>query len=230
MVGRPAFQPTDEHRRDVAAWAVARVAKTEMAKRLGLTKPTLVKHFASELGVKPKTTGQLKKRNAPVAEFPLLDGIPTNAVRAVQPVVHASPEVPGAFRPNSRQREEVSILAGYNVPVDKIAAHLGLDTAVVKEHFATELDGGSGKCTCELVLSIHRAGRGGNPSMAKLGLTIVTALAGTKGKDEEEEPKDTLSTAQIGKKVAAQNAAESAGVGTEWGDDLQLPGLKLVKG
>lgn len=57
MAGRPAFKPTPTQRRKVATAAGAGMAQDQIALALGITKPTLVKHFELEL-----TTGAAVKK------------------------------------------------------------------------------------------------------------------------------------------------------------------------
>jgi hypothetical protein len=40
-----------------------------------------------------------------------------------------------------------------------------------------------------------------------------------------EQPTDNQAAPKVGKKEAAAQAAESAGEGSEWGDDLRIPGI-----
>jgi hypothetical protein len=61
--GRPAFHPTDRHRGQVDAMTRYGIPVAEIARVLGITKPTLFKHFRDELDV------GMTKANAQVGEF-----------------------------------------------------------------------------------------------------------------------------------------------------------------
>jgi len=58
--GRPQFQPTNEQRSQCAILAAGRMPEDDIAAAIGVSRPTLRKHFADEL-----TTGAAK-RNAAV--------------------------------------------------------------------------------------------------------------------------------------------------------------------
>src|ERR1700757_3375391 len=61
--GQPAFQPTDHHRGQVEAMARYGIPHTEIARVIGISPPTLTKHFADELEI------GATKANAQVGEF-----------------------------------------------------------------------------------------------------------------------------------------------------------------
>lgn len=255
-MARPAFQATVEQRAQVAEWHSARVSGAEIARRLGTTKPTLWKHFRNELGAQPASevrkqaklerAEQPSKARAPVEELPLwnacagINSTVANAVRerpqleskgmdcqtAVASQTPAPLESSPAFRSTSRQRQAVEVLAAARIPTEEIAAYLDLEIEVVKEHFATELALGGARRNSEIILSIYTAATAGNTSSQRLWLALATVLPPSGG--DTEEKKQPV-TAQVGKKVAELNAAKTAGQGTEWGDDLTPPGLRLVK-
>lgn len=59
--GRPSYKPTIEAQLQVQVWAAALVPLVEMARRLGIDKGTLEKHFANELADGPtKIAGDLE--------------------------------------------------------------------------------------------------------------------------------------------------------------------------
>ena len=62
-LGRPPFQPSDKQRGQVEAMVRYGIPVVEIARTLGITKPTLFKHFREELD-----TG-ITKANAQVGEF-----------------------------------------------------------------------------------------------------------------------------------------------------------------
>jgi hypothetical protein len=61
--GRPTFEPTDKHRGQVEALTRYGIPVAEIASVIGITKPTLFKHFREELDQ------GLTKANAQVGEF-----------------------------------------------------------------------------------------------------------------------------------------------------------------
>lgn len=63
--GRPQFQPSDKQRGQVEAMTAYGIPQSEIARTVGISEPTLQKHFAEEIA-----TGATKA-NAQVGEFPL---------------------------------------------------------------------------------------------------------------------------------------------------------------
>jgi len=61
--GRPPFQPTDKQRGQVEAMVRYGILVVEIARTLGITKPTLFRHFREELDI------GITKANAQVGEF-----------------------------------------------------------------------------------------------------------------------------------------------------------------
>jgi len=204
-MGRRAFQPTDEQRQQVSEWRHARVAVAEIAQRLGITAVTLRKHFPTE---GPTASG-----------MPLLDGTRFDpAPPTPKPPPPAVDPDPPSFRPTADQRKTVEILAAVRLPVEEIAARVNVTVPELEQHFIEELTRGPGKRNADVVLAVYRSAIGGNNSAQRLWLAITSLET---DKEREAEP--------TGKKIAAALAAKTAGIGTEWGDDLAAPGLRLVK-
>jgi len=110
------------------------------------------------------------------------------------------------MQPTAEAREIVEILAAANFPPQEIAARIGVPTDVLGELFAPELMNGPARRNADVFLAAYRS-----------------AVEGSNA----AQPRP-LSPA--GKKVTLDLASRTAGQGTEWGDDLLLPGLVLVKG
>lgn len=240
-MGRPAFQPTSDRRQQVADLHAARVSGAEIARRLGVSKPTLWKHFRVELGIygeppAPMRAAPSVASEASAAELPLFSAAapPANAVREVAaPAPRPVPVVPladlGSFRPTLRQRKDVEVLTAYRMPPEGIAADLGLSVEVLKEHFAAELERGSDPEMAALLKAAHKAALAGNVSMMRLCLTMMTVPPATPADGAEKAvPTAVPAMAELGKKIQQLNDAKAAGVGTDWGDDLRSPALRLV--
>jgi hypothetical protein len=148
-MGRPSFEPSQEQRETVAALAQARVSLEEIARRLGITKNTLKKYFAVELG-----------RAAPVDD----EGSKT-------PDQSKTPLPP--FRSTPEQRELAEILAAADYPMEKIADRVGVTIAILEEHFAAELTTGANKRNADVILAIHRGAVAGNASQQRLWSQIA---------------------------------------------------------
>ena len=100
MAGRPPFKPTPAMRRKVASAKAGGMSEDSIALALGITRPTLAKHFMAEL-----TTGAAVKRMA------VLDALFTAAAKGnmsaagkalllLQAVAPQAPQQPGAPAPD----------------------------------------------------------------------------------------------------------------------------------
>jgi AcrR family transcriptional regulator len=177
-MGRPSFEPTTEQREQVTVLAQARVSLEEIARRIGVTKKTLRKHFASEIGVATPA--------------------PSERVKTPERV-----NTPPPFQSTPEQREVVEILAAARIGTAEIASRLGIAEAVLTEHFKDELAAGPSKRNAEVILATYRSAVGGNVSAQRLW----QALIGT-GAPAQKPDKPTLAGKKIEAMTAAQNAEE----------------------
>jgi hypothetical protein len=58
------------------------------------------------------------------------------------------------FEPSDEQRRMVKALAGFGVPQQDIATHLGIDAKTLRKHFRGELDGGSIEANAKVAQSL----------------------------------------------------------------------------
>ena len=58
------------------------------------------------------------------------------------------------FEPTAEQRRTVTALAGYGVPQDGIAIHIGVDHKTLRKHFGDELDRGSVEATAKVAQTL----------------------------------------------------------------------------
>ena len=58
------------------------------------------------------------------------------------------------FDPTDEQRRTVKALAGYGVPQDGIAIHIGVDPKTLRKHFRDELDRGSVEATAKVAQTL----------------------------------------------------------------------------
>jgi transcriptional regulator GlxA family with amidase domain len=155
-MGRPSFSPTAEQRQEVAVLAQARVALEEIARRLGITKKTLQKHFAAELG-----------RAEPV--------------KAARVKTQERVNTPPPFSATPEQREVVEILAAARIGHQEIADRVGVTIAILEHHFAEELATGPAKRNSEVILATYRSAVGGSNSAQRLWQAIIAPGAGPGG-------------------------------------------------
>lgn len=151
-MGRPSFSPTAEQREIVSALAQAHVAQAEIARRIGVTKKTLQKHFAGELG-RENTTGA--------------EGVKTGA----------RVKTPPPFQATAEQRDMVEILAAAGMPRPQIADKIGVSVEILQYHFETELREGPGKRRADGLLAIYRGMMAGNGGDKKLWEQITSPAA-----------------------------------------------------
>ena len=118
------------------------------------------------------------------------------------------------FQPTKAMREEVLASKALGMADDKIALALGIARGTLLKYFADELGVGAAKRQMKTSAALFRQVDKGNVAAIKYALTLIqTAQAGDKGGGRAEPP---------GKKEQAAEAAKTAGVGTDWGDDLTV--------
>jgi DNA-binding CsgD family transcriptional regulator len=148
-VGRPSYQPSDEDRAKVRTLAEARVALAEIARQLDVSKKTLLKHFATELG-REETSEEGRGK--------------TGQRGKTLPAFEASPE----------QREAVEILAASKIVTrEEIADRIGVSVETLEHHFAEELRRGPAKRNTDVLIATQKLAAAGNVSAQRLWLTIT---------------------------------------------------------
>lgn len=93
-----------------------------------------------------------------------------------------------------------------------IARRIGISEPTLRQHFSDELACGWARRRAEVIELLFAAARNGNVD-ALIQLERMTA--------------EVAARPRLGKKAQAEEAANSAGLGTDWGDDLQIPPTKL---
>ncbi|WP_188260714.1 hypothetical protein [Azospirillum tabaci] len=131
------------------------------------------------------------------------------------------------FKPTPAQRRQVSILAAAKVSEVDIAAALDIARGTLRKHFAQELKTGKSKRNAAVIQAIYKQALSGNVSAQRLWVKVAgldVPSFPNFGDEPEEKPVKTTKPKSVGKKQAAQEAAVTAGTGTEWGDDLAFNG------
>ncbi|HVI92291.1 MAG TPA: hypothetical protein VM659_28635 [Dongiaceae bacterium] len=130
-----------------------------------------------------------------------------------------------AFRPTAVQRRDVMLFKAGGMSDDGIATELGICRNTLLKHFAIELAAAHQKEMAANLRRLRKAANAGNVTAIrhldhKFGLVAAEdAFTG----DSRREPRSTVK----GKKEQAADAAETAGVGTGWGNDLKTPGTRV---
>lgn len=151
------------------------------------------------------------------------------------------------FKPTPTQRRQVSIAAGGGMRHNEIALAIGIDIKTLEKHFELELSVGAVQRRMEVLVAMQRAAAKGNVSAQKAYMALVPEVGipplsadgevPTAGATQGD-PKLTVTAGQAdqvvtpmvppqGKKEAAQAAAKTAQVGTDWADLLPGPVSQL---
>lgn len=139
-----------------------------------------------------------------------------------------------SFVPTARMRNDVAVWKAGGMSDESIAMALSIDAETMKKHFREELDRHWTKKLAKVVSARYKSALKGNVSaQAKfietarsvLVDTMMGQAAGAEGASAGEKlphpgPARKNRIVPIGKKEAAEEAAKTAGLGTEWGDDL----------
>lgn len=165
---RPAYKPTDAQRDAVRAAVASGEKQAEIASALGVSLPTLRKHFRDELGT--------KSRDCSHDDATLFDvehvHTPPSSTRA-----QSAPSGRPSYRPLPSEREKVEVWSAAGMSQREIALALGISEPTLREHFRDELDFGPAKRRAEALTMLHKAARDGN----------VAAIRALKSHFEEAE-------------------------------------------
>jgi hypothetical protein len=112
------------------------------------------------------------------------------------------------FRPTKEQRAEVERNITAGIDQVSIAHMLGLSRSMLNHYFPDEIKFGRSRKLAAYIKLLERAADDLNVSAIKRLIDIATV--------------PTAATPDmVGKKAAADRDAQTAGDGTEWGDDLR---------
>lgn len=198
--GRPEYKPTDAQRALVRQLVGEKVAKGEIAKRLGVSPVTMRKHFAAELGQEAATDTPLLA----------LDGAHRTAPTP------ASPGRP-AFEPSYRQREDVRLLKADDWSDERIARYLGISRNTLLAHFGEELEDGADRVRAQVLRDLKMASAKGNSAASDRLLKLSGMLNPAQQLPVPDAPPPEP---VLGKKEQANRDAQTAHQGTSWGQIL----------
>lgn len=127
------------------------------------------------------------------------------------------------FTPTAKMREDVAIWKAGGMSDDNIARVLGIDSDTMKKHFAEELATHWAKKVAKVISARFKAAIKGNVTAQTKFLETARAVSGEATIGAPESPaKRRERIVPIGKKEAADEAAKTAGQGTEWEEDLRI--------
>lgn len=102
--------------------------------------------------------------------------------------------------------------------VPEIALRTGLSEPTLRKYYFRELSYGTKMLRAEVVGMVMEKAKTGNVSAMKLALQILE-----RGEAEGfDKPARPARSPRLGKKEEADLAAETAGQGSDWGDDLRI--------
>ena len=122
-----------------------------------------------------------------------------------------------AHVPTEKDRKTVEAMASYGIRQDEIALVLGVSEPTLRQHYRRELAVAAIKANAKMAESLFLQGMSKGPGALGAKIFWLKCRAGW------AEAKPAEASGYASKKDAARGAAETAGVGTEWGDDL-VPG------
>ena len=107
----------------------------------------------------------------------------------------------------------VEVLAGYAIPVDKIAAVVGVDTKTLTKHYGEQLMRGAATVEAKLVGNLLRLASGSDGTALKAIMFSLNCRFGWSA----YAPRPATEAAP-GKKEIAQAQAETAHEGSDWAE------------
>lgn len=206
--GRRAHEVTAEDRATVRRMAGAKHA--DIARVLGLSVPTLRKHFAADLAA----------GRAGADLFAATDAAPALPRRTARPGVGGR----APFRPDPSQRRRVMDLAAAGKPPATIARVLAISEPTLRKHFAEELATGAEKVEAEIIAAVMSKARGGNVSAQKHALHIIGQARLDTLEDaltHADKPRESVRPDTPGKKLQARLDAAEIIDTAHWAEHLR---------
>lgn len=134
--------------------------------------------------------------------------------------MRSKPPIKQPWSPTQAQRDQIELMVSLNASVREISIALGVTANTLRKHCSSELTKGRSKKRCEIALMLWDSARGGNVSAQKKLIDMTDRAAAeaafVPAEAEAEKPR------RLGKKEEAALAAEMAGQGTDWAEDLGL--------
>jgi hypothetical protein len=127
---------------------------------------------------------------------------------------------PGApeFEVTDEKRATVKAMAAYGIPQYDIARVLGCSAPTLRKYFGLELDTGSTEATAMVAQTLFNIAVKKDGGKEAVTACIFWLKARGGWRDYSVDP---------GKKDEVREAANHAGFGTDWGDDLSAPTSSL---
>lgn len=119
-------------------------------------------------------------------------------------------------RPRAEQRDMVKALAGYGVPQADIARLVNIDPTTLRERYRDELDVGKAMANALVAQNLFQIARGSGREAVTAAMFWLRCQAGWS--EFTPPPSRAGREPELGKKAAAQVAAENAHQESGWSD------------
>lgn len=220
--GRAPFCADDAKRALVAARAAQREPHAEIARLVGISVPTLRKHFAAEL------SARLEPDNLFTAT-----GAPPPAAHPAPPRPPRAPRADGRKRwqPSQQNRDDARLLIAAGTPHAVIAARLGISPPTFARAFRDEIANAYHTERAAILMDMRRTARRGNVAAQKALAEILDRAELERIENDVMRPKEEKPPKPLGKKEQADLDAESVMDDPIWGNllpaDADTPPLKF---
>jgi len=122
------------------------------------------------------------------------------------------------YSPTDEERLKVRVMRMDGQSKEMIATVLGINDRTLEKHFQQELDEGAATLRSEIMTKLASEALDGKVAAARQ-LEVMTK-SGQAKQAEREFTQPTAPQKPLGKKEQAHVEAKTAGVDSEWGDDL----------
>ncbi len=222
--GRTPFIPSDDQRRTVASLAAARHEQADIARAIGISVPTLRKHFAAELATRLSPDNLFTAPEAApesTTEPARPDPLPPHPAPArARPPRTKRADGRKRWKPMRHQLDEAQLLIAANITPDVIARRLGITPATFRRAFAADLETASEMQRAELLMAMHRTAKGGNVTAQRHLIEIIERAELVRIGDKITGREAEKPAPRLGKKEQAQVDAGEIMNNPEWRDLL----------
>ena len=117
------------------------------------------------------------------------------------------------YAPSDKDRKMVEALAGFGIPLAKIAHVLGISHPTVLKYFAAEMERGAAQVEAKLIGNLLRLSSGSDGTALKATMFALTTRFGWSA----FAPPPVAKEEPLGKKAALEIEAETGHKDTSWG-------------
>jgi len=213
--GRPPHEPTDDSRRLVVQMVADGSAVTAIADQLGVSEPTLRRHYADEL----------------LTERPQL-GLPLEGDLGTAPPREGDKGGRPPHVPTDEARRKVEVLAATGMYDWQIAAALEISVPTLRLHYADAMMYGASRKRAEMIDAMFRAGLDGKVAAQKAFIALCREHGDAPLQDAPAPVKAEAAAApKLGKKeqalIDAKEPDRSSTLGALMAERQGIPASRL---